>query len=85
VKFKLSKDPEFVDKLRDIVGPFVDPPAHAVVPLVCSTNRAKGPPGAQPGLPMNKGRAVTMTHDYKRHGTTSLFGVSALALPHIIG
>ena len=71
--FKLSKDPEFVDKLRDIVGLYVDPPAHAVVLSVDEKSQIQALDRTQPGLPMKKGRAGTMTHDYKRHGTTTLF------------
>jgi transposase len=73
-QFKLSKDPEFVDKLRDVVGLYVDPPAHAVVLSVDEKSQIQALDRTQPGLPMKKGRAGTMTHDYKRHGTTTLFG-----------
>jgi Homeodomain-like domain len=62
--FKLSKDPEFVEKLRDIVGLYVDPPAHAVVLLVDAKSQIQALDRTQPGLPMKKGRAGTMTHDY---------------------
>ena len=71
--FKLSKDPEFAEKLRDIVGLYVDPPAHAVVLSVDEKSQIQALDRTQPGLPMKKGRAGTMTHDYKRHGTTTLF------------
>ena len=71
--FKLSNDPEFVEKLRDIVGLYVDPPAHAVVLSVDEKSQIQALDRTQPGLPMKKGRAGTMTHDYKRHGTTTLF------------
>ena len=64
--FKLSKDPEFVEKLRDIVGLYVDPPAHAVVLSVDEKSQIQALDRTQPGLPMKKGRAGTMTHDYKR-------------------
>ena len=67
--FKLSKDPEFVEKLRDIVGLYVDPPAHAVVLSVDEKSQIQALDRTQPGLPMKKGRAGTMTHDYKRHGS----------------
>src|SRR5438105_9661836 len=70
--FKLSKDPEFVEKLRDIVGLYVDPPAHAVVLSVDEKSQIQALDRTQPGLPMKKGRAGTMTHDYRRHATTSL-------------
>jgi transposase len=71
--FKLSKDPKFADKLKDIVGLYVDPPAHAVVLSVDEKSQIQALDRTQPGLPMKKGRAGTMTHDYKRHGTTTLF------------
>ena len=72
-QFKLSTDPRFVAKLRDIVGLYVDPPAHAVVLSVDEKSQIQALDRTQPGLPMKPGRAGTMTHDYKRHGTTTLF------------
>ena len=69
--FKLSKDPKFAEKVRDIVGLYVDPPAHAVVLSVDEKSQIQALDRTQPGLPMKKGRAGTMTHDYKRHGTTT--------------
>ena len=72
-QFKLSNDPDFVDKLRDVVGLYVDPPAHAIVLSVDEKSQIQALDRTQPGLPMKKGRAGTMTHDYKRHGTTTLF------------
>jgi transposase len=72
-QFKLSNDPAFVDKLRDVVGLYLDPPAHAVVLSVDEKSQIQALDRTQPGLPMKKGRAGTMTHDYKRHGTTTLF------------
>lgn len=71
--FKLSRDPEFATKLRDIVGLYVDPPAHAVVLSVDEKSQIQALDRTQPGLPLKPGRAGTMTHDYKRHGTTTLF------------
>jgi transposase len=71
--FKLSSDPEFVPKLRDIVGLYIDPPAHAVVLSVDEKSQIQALDRTQPGLPIKKGRAGTMTHDYKRNGTTTLF------------
>src|SRR5215211_4593884 len=71
--FKLSNDPEFAEKLRDIVGLYVDPPAHAVVLSVDEKSQIQALDRTQPALPLKKGRAGTMTHDYKRHGTTTLF------------
>src|SRR5882757_1512696 len=64
-QFKLSTDPQFVDKLRDIVGLYVDPPAHAVVLSVDEKSQIQALDRTQPGLPMKPGRAGTMTHDYK--------------------
>lgn len=72
-QFKLSKDPAFVEKLHDVVGLYVSPPAHAVVLSVDEKSQIQALDRTQPGLPMKKGRAATMTHDYKRHGTTTLF------------
>src|SRR5215211_4230095 len=71
--FKLSKDPAFVAKLRDIVGLYLDPPAHTVVLSVDEKSQIQALDRTQPGLPMKKGRCGTMTHVYKRHGTTTLF------------
>jgi transposase len=71
--FKLSNDPQFVTKLRDIVGLYLDPPAHAVVLSVDEKSQIRALDRTQPGLPMKKGRCGTMTHDYKRNGTTTLF------------
>jgi transposase len=72
-RFKLSRDPEFATKLRDIVGLYVDPPAHAVVLSVDEKSQIQALDRTQPGLPMKPGRAGTMTFDYKRNGTTTLF------------
>ena len=72
-RFKLSNDPAFAEKLHDIVGLYVDPPAHAVVLSVDEKSQIQALDRTQPGLPMKKGRMGTMTHDYKRHGTTALF------------
>jgi len=71
--FKLSNDPAFAEKLHDIVGLYVRPPAHAVVLSVDEKSQIQALDRTQPGLPMKKGRMGTMTHDYKRHGTTTLF------------
>lgn len=72
-RFKLSTDPKFAEKLKDVVGLYVDPPAHAVVLSVEEKSQIQALDRTQPGLPMKPGRAGTMTHDYKRHGTTTLF------------
>ena len=71
--FKLSNDKQFAEKLRDVVGLYVDPPAHAVVLSFDEKSQIQALDRTQPGLPMKKGRCGTMTHDYKRHGTTTLF------------
>jgi transposase len=83
--FKLSKDPKFADKLKDIVGLYVDPPAHAVVLSVDEKSQIQALDRTQPGLPMKRGRAGTMTHDYKRHGTTTLFAALNVLDGTIIG
>jgi transposase len=71
--FKLSKDPAFIPKLRDIVGLYMSPPAHAVVLSVDEKSQIQALERTQPGLPMRHGRLATRTHDYTRHGTTTLF------------
>jgi transposase len=72
-QFKLSNDPAFAFKLKDVVGLYVAPPDHAVVLSIDEKSQIQALDRTQPGLPMKKGRAGTMTHDYKRHGTTTLF------------
>src|SRR5712675_2190619 len=84
-QFKLSNDPKFIDKLRDVVGLYVDPPAHAIVLSVDEKSQIQALDRTQPGLPMKKGRAGTMTHDYKRHGTTTLFAALDVATGKVIG
>jgi transposase len=84
-QFKLSNDPHFVDKLRDVVGLYVDPPAHAIVLSVDEKSQIQALDRTQPGLPLKKGRAGTMTHDYKRHGTTTLFAALNVLDGTVIG
>ena len=84
-QFKLSNDPKFVDKLRDVVGLYVDPPAHAIVLSVDEKSQIQALDRTQPGLPMKKGRAGTMTHDYKRNGTTTLFAALNVLDGTVIG
>jgi transposase len=72
-RFKLSQDPAFAAKLRDVVGLYLDPPAHSLVLSVDEKSQIQALDRTQPGLPMKKGRAGTMTHDYIRNGTTTLF------------
>ena len=83
--FKLSTDPKFAAKLKDIVGLYVDPPAHAVVLSVDEKSQIQALDRTQPGLPMKPGRAGTMTHDYKRHGTTTLFAALNILDGTVIG
>jgi len=71
--FKLSNDPKFAAKVQDVVGLYVDPPEHAIVLSVDEKSQIQALDRTEPGLPMNRGRCGTMTHDYKRHGTTTLF------------
>jgi transposase len=71
--FKLSNDPRFAEKLEDVVGLYLHPPEHALVLSLDEKSQIQALDRTQPGLPMKKGRAQTMTHDYKRHGTTTLF------------
>jgi len=84
-RFKLSNDPEFVGKLRDIVGLYVSPPAHAVVLSIDEKSQIQALDRTQPGLPLKKGRCGTMTHDYKRHGTTTLFAALNVLDGKVIG
>ena len=72
-RFKVSRDPKFVEKLEDIVGLYLAPPEHALVLCCDEKSQVQALDRTQPGLPLKKGRAGTMTHDYKRHGTTTLF------------
>ena len=71
--FKISNDPEFVEKLEAIVGLYLNPPEHAIVLCVDEKSQIQALDRTQPGLPLKRGRGATMTHDYKRNGTTTLF------------
>ncbi len=71
--FKVSRDRKFVEKLEDIVGLYMSPPEHAIVLCCDEKSQVQALDRTQPGLPLKKGRAQTMTHDYKRNGTTTLF------------
>ena len=84
-QFKLSNDPEFVTKLRDVVGLYVAPPAHAIVLSVDEKSQIQALDRTQPGLPLKRGRAGSMTHDYKRHGTTTLFAALNVLDGTVIG
>lgn len=83
--FKLSNDKQFVEKVKDVVGLYVDPPERALVLSVDEKSQIQALDRTQPGLPMKKGRAGTMTHDYKRHGTTTLFAALDVATGRVIG
>src|SRR3954462_15107908 len=83
--FKLSNDPHFAAKVRDIVGLYVDPPAHAVVLSVDEKSQIQALDRTQPGLPMKRGRASTMTHDYQRNGTTTLFAALDVLEGKVVG
>ena len=71
--FKVSNDPEFAEKLADVVGLYLNPPEHAIVLSVDEKSQIQALDRTQPGLPIKKGRCGTMTHDYKRNGTATLF------------
>src|SRR5512132_1395910 len=83
--FKLSRDPDFVDKVEDVVGLYLDPPDKALVLSVDEKSQIQALDRTQPGLPMKKGRAGTMTHDYKRHGTTTLFAALDVLEGKVLG
>jgi transposase len=83
--FKISNDPSFAEKLKDVVGLYVDPPAHAVVLSIDEKSQIQALDRTQPGLPMKKGRCATMTHDYKRNGTTTLFAALDILEGKVIG
>ena len=83
--FKVSNDPAFAEKVEDVVGLYLDPPYKAVVFSVDEKSQIQALDRSQPGLPMKKGRAGTMTHDYKRHGTTTLFAALNLLDGKVIG
>jgi transposase len=83
--FKLSNDPQFADKLKEVVGLYIDPPAHAVVLSIDEKSQIQALDRTQPGLPMKRGRCATMTHDYKRHGTTTLFAALDILEGKVIG
>ena len=84
-QFKLSNDPQFAAKLHEIVGLYVNPPSHAIVLSVDEKSQIQALDRTQPGLPMKKGRAGTITHDYKRHGVTTLFAALNVLEGKVIG
>jgi len=83
--FKVSRDPKFVEKLEDIVGLYMSPPEHTLVLCVDEKSQVQALDRTQPGLPLKKGRAATMTHDYKRNGTTTLFAALNVLDGQVIG
>jgi transposase len=82
--FKLSRDPKFLEKLTDVVGLYLNPPEKALVLCVDEKSQIQALDRTQPGLPLKKGRCGTMTHDYKRNGTTTLFAALELAQGKVI-
>ena len=83
--FKLSRDPRFLEKLTDVVGLYLNPPEKALVLCVDEKSQIQALDRTQPGLPLKKGRCGTMTHDYKRNGTTTLFAALEVAQGQVIG
>jgi transposase len=83
--FKLSNDPRFSEKVQDIVGLYLDPPDKALILCVDEKSQIQALDRTQPGLPLKRGRAGTMTHDYKRNGTTTLFAALDVATGKVIG
>jgi hypothetical protein len=81
--FKLSRDPHSLEKLTDVVGLYLNPPEQAIVLCVDEKSQIQALDRTQPGLPMKKGRCGTLTHDYKRNGTTTLF--AALEVAQVVG
>jgi len=83
--FKLSRDPKFLEKLTDVVGLYLNPPQQAIVLCVDEKSQIQALNRTQPGLPLKKGRCGTMTHDYERNGTTSLFAALDVLQGRVIG
>src|SRR4051812_14704884 len=83
--FKRSNDPAFAAKVEDIVGLYMNPPAHAVVVSIDEKSQIQALDRTQPGLPLKPGRCGTMTHDYKRHGTTTLFAALNILDGTVVG
>jgi len=83
--FKLSKDPQFVEKLQDVVGLYLNPPEHALIFSVDEKSQIQALDRTQISLPLKRGRAGTMTHDYKRNGTTTLFAALNILKGEVIG
>lgn len=83
--FKVSRDPQFIEKLEDIVGLYMSPPEHALVLCCDEKSQVQALDRTQPGLPLKKGHTQTMTHDYKRNGTTTLFAALNVLDGQVIG
>lgn len=83
--FKLSRDPKFVEKLTDVVGVYLTPPQNAIVLCVDEKSQIQALDRTQPGLPLKAGRCGTFTHDYERHGTTTLFAALHVLEGRVIG
>jgi transposase len=83
--FKLSPDPLLIEKVRDIVGLYIDPPAHALVLCIDEKSQIQALDRTQPLLPMRPGQVERRTHDYRRHGTTSLFAALEVKTGKVIG
>ena len=83
--FKISNDPKFAEKLEDIVGLYLNPPEHALVLCVDEKSQIQALDRTQPGLPLKRGRSQTMTHDYKRNGTATLFAALNTANGEVYG
>jgi len=84
-RFKISNDPAFEEKVTDVVGLYMNPPDRALVLCVDEKSQIQALDRTQPGLPLKRGRAATMTHDYKRHGTTTLFAALDIKSGFVIG
>jgi transposase len=84
-RFKISNDPHFEEKVTDVVGLYLNPPDRALVLCVDEKSQIQALDRTQPGLPLKPGRAATMTHDYKRHGTTTLFAALDVKSGLVIG
>jgi transposase len=84
-RFKLSRDPRFLEKLTDVVGLYLNPPQQAMVICVDEKSQIQALDRTQPGLPLKKGRCGTLTHDYKRNGTTTLFAALEVLEGRVIG
>jgi transposase len=83
--FKLSRDPRFLEKMTDVIGLYLNPPDKAIVLCVDEKSQIQALDRTQPGLPLKKGRCGTMTHDYKRNGTTTLFAALETLQGRVIG